>query len=248
MFKHVTGRFTTARGFATGLVAGIMLTTTVTTALAAAPIKEALVGFYNDITIYVNGAFFQSSVKDAKGEPVYPIIYEGRTYLPIAAIAEAFDVPVAWEGTTRSIYLGTKPGETRYMTDTCPAYENKGDMYYKEYSALKTPTQSFVMGGVKYNNGMVFDYTPSWATYNLNGNYSSFNALVGHIDGANMVDYTLYVYYDGVVAKTIDIKSDSLPKEITLDVKGVLQLKFALEWTNEVHINSTYGIANPVLR
>lgn len=51
MFKHVTGRFTTARGFATGLVAGIMLTTTVTTALAAAPIKEALVGFYNVITV-----------------------------------------------------------------------------------------------------------------------------------------------------------------------------------------------------
>jgi hypothetical protein len=263
MFKQIANKLKTARGFTTGLIAGVLLTATITTAFAATPIKEALVSFYNDITIYVNGALFQSSIKDAKGEPVYPIIYEGRTYLPIAAIAEAFDVPVAWEGETRSIFLGTKPGETQYMTDILPAYENNGTPYstnvtYDEYSAIKSiaatgKAAKFSLGGVEYTDGFVFDNRTSiwtadvWAVWNLNSQYNSLSATLSHVDGEGDGATTFEIYFDGVLHQTINVKSDMTPQEITLNLSGVNQLKIILTKNNDTS-GAAYGFGNPLLK
>ena len=41
------------------------------------------------------------------GETVlYPITYEGSTYLPVRAIAEALDVPIQWDAENNTIHIG----------------------------------------------------------------------------------------------------------------------------------------------
>ncbi|MDR0937338.1 MAG: copper amine oxidase N-terminal domain-containing protein [Oscillospiraceae bacterium] len=263
MLKQIIGKLQTGKNFATGLITGVLLTATVATAFAATPIKEALVSFYNDITIYVNGSLFQSSVKDAKGEPVYPLVYEGRTYLPIAAIAEAFDVPAAWDGATRSIYLGTKAGETQYMTDILPAYENNGTAYstgvtYEEYSAVKSiadsgKTKKFALGGVDYTDGFIFDNRTSiwtadvWAVWNLNGHYSNLTATLCHVDGKGDGATTVEVYFDDVLHRTIEVKPDMAPQEFTLNLNGINQLKIILTKNNDT-AGAAYGFGNPELK
>jgi len=42
------------------------------------------------------------------GNPVYPIIYNGTTYLPIRAVSNMLDIPVAWDATTKTVILGTE--------------------------------------------------------------------------------------------------------------------------------------------
>ncbi len=44
--------------------------------------------------------------KDAKGTQVYPISYNGTTYLPIRSISEMLDLPIEWDGATNTITLG----------------------------------------------------------------------------------------------------------------------------------------------
>lgn len=43
---------------------------------------------------------------DVNGTKVYPLTYQGTTYLPVRAIASLFNIPVEWNGEERMILLG----------------------------------------------------------------------------------------------------------------------------------------------
>ncbi len=44
--------------------------------------------------------------KDVNGARVYPIVYDGSTYLPVRAISEIMDEDIAWENANRTVYIG----------------------------------------------------------------------------------------------------------------------------------------------
>jgi hypothetical protein len=49
--------------------------------------------------------------RDMDGSVMDTIIYNGRSYVPLRAIAEAMDIAVDWEGSTSTIILGEKEGK-----------------------------------------------------------------------------------------------------------------------------------------
>lgn len=59
-----------------------------------------------NINIFINGAAF--TAKDVNGNVVYPILQNGTTYLPVRAIADAFDKDVEWIDATKTVKLTTK--------------------------------------------------------------------------------------------------------------------------------------------
>jgi hypothetical protein len=63
---------------------------------------------YRNISVLLNGE--KIDLKSADGKEIEPFIYEGTTYLPLRAVAEATMVDVNWDAKTNSIYL-TKPEE-----------------------------------------------------------------------------------------------------------------------------------------
>ena len=69
---------------------------------AALTQKNITVG--RGVTIYVDDRKINPG--DANGNPVEPMLYNGTTYLPIRAVSAALNVPIAWDGTTSSAYLG----------------------------------------------------------------------------------------------------------------------------------------------
>ncbi len=68
-----------------------------------------------DVKVYLDGQ--SQTFKDANGQIVYPIIYNGSTYLPIRAIGGLMDKSVGWDGAKREVYLGEKP----VAPDTTPS-------------------------------------------------------------------------------------------------------------------------------
>ncbi len=46
--------------------------------------------------------------KDATGKTVYPIMYEGTTYLPVRAVCGLANIPVDWDAATGTVLLGEK--------------------------------------------------------------------------------------------------------------------------------------------
>lgn len=69
-------------------------------------IKNIQASLREDISIELNGTHLQ--LKDAKGNPVAPISYNGTTYLPVRAVAENLNLDVQWVGETKTVKLTQK--------------------------------------------------------------------------------------------------------------------------------------------
>ena len=89
---------------------------------------DVLVG---GITIVMDGDVIEP--KDANGNPVDPVIYNGTTYLPVRAIAAAVGKAVDWDGRTKTVYLGWKPST-----------EFSWVMTKKSFEATPTPVKQTV--------------------------------------------------------------------------------------------------------
>ena len=142
--------------------------------------------------------------------------------------------------------------DTNSLVKMVPAYQCGGNTY-EEYSPDNDgATNSFVMAGITYTNGMTFDadiniFNDScWALYNLDGKYTNLSFIVGHVDGTDLDDGTvLQVFTDGNLQKEINLKSDMYPKDEVIDLSGVKQLKLQVLPSGNDH--PVYGIGNPMI-
>jgi hypothetical protein len=88
--------------FIAGLIVGAMLLS-VGTVFAG---TQAIEAFYNGIKISIDGK--AAELKDVAGNPVEPFIYNGTTYLPVRAIAEALGMEVKFNESTNTVELAKK--------------------------------------------------------------------------------------------------------------------------------------------
>ena len=94
------------------LVIGTLITTSV---LVYGASQQITADLDSGITIKYNGN--TQIMKDANGKTVYPIIYEGTTYVPIRAVSNMLGIDVKWVGSTRTVELGTATSLPRSLID-----------------------------------------------------------------------------------------------------------------------------------
>ena len=64
----------------------------------------------DDFTVVVDGTV--RTFADANGKTVYPLLYQGSTYLPLRAIGELMSKTVSWDEAARTITLSSASGTT----------------------------------------------------------------------------------------------------------------------------------------
>ena len=69
-------------------------------------IEPSLVNGYSKPDVLIMYDFEIQSFKDSDGITIYPLNYNGTTYLPIRAISNLMNVPIEWDGTAKKISLG----------------------------------------------------------------------------------------------------------------------------------------------
>lgn len=146
---------------------------------------------YNNIKVVVDGKQLSTSKE--------PFTYEGTTYLPIRAVAEAVGKDVTWDGATKTVYLGAVPSSA--TSEKVP----------KEYeSALKqAETYSNVMHMSKQGiyDQLVSEYggqfskeAAQYAIDNVNANWKE-NALKSANSYQNTLNMSPAAIYDQLVSE-----------------------------------------------
>ena len=92
------------KSYAAGFISAVLLLT-LGVAVYAAPRTQTITITYNDISLVVNGQ--PITPRDAAGNVVEPFIYNGTTFLPVRALAEALGQEARWDGATATVYVGT---------------------------------------------------------------------------------------------------------------------------------------------
>lgn len=212
------------------VVSAIVLSTLATVSVFAANTKE--IKAYLNYDLKIKYDMQEQNLFDAEGNRVYPISYNGTTYLPVRAIGNLFDVNVDWDGDTYSVLLG-KTGEiVDFIEDFAPSYKfNMNGIYY--YGHYKSADAAFhkiaSIGNQKYTGYIMMDISDFsedkvLASYDLGGKYTTLQFDI--ISYSKNDDSISIVGDNDVVIKKIDMKNGDVLKTVTVDVTDMSQIKF----------------------
>lgn len=66
--------------------------------------KKIMVYIKPDVTVEVNGV--KQCFRDLQGKTVYPMIYNGCTYLPVRASSALMKEPIEWDKASKTVFIG----------------------------------------------------------------------------------------------------------------------------------------------
>ncbi len=204
-------------------------------ATAAGNLKEIRAYLNYGVTVKYNGQV--QTMLDESGARVYPITYEGTTYLPVRAVAGMLGLPVNWDQTTQTVQLGPEEVGTD-LINTFKPYTNyisdpkNSDAYYKApvLFVQSDGETSASAGGVTMDHWLALRQTsrtnePSpFCSFNLGGKYGELTFQV-----YAEADATLTVKGDNdSVLGQYSLMGGQVPQTIQVDIHGTTQLTLEL--------------------
>jgi len=204
-----------------GIVIGFVLAAVMLGGTALANFRnENITVTYRDIRLVINGQ--EVTPRDAFGNVVEPFIFEGTTFLPVRAVAEALGQPVDWDGVTSTVYIGATPHGAPLWA-TIPAFQGTG-LGLGNVNMLGNPFAN----ALRTNNTPVHSSATGWADRNLNAQFNTITGTIGRVDGSGSVQSVISFIGDGRELASFNIDADSHPTDISVDVRGVLVLRIQI--------------------
>lgn len=192
---------------------------------AITAVKSSLESAYLRPDILVMYDFEIQAFKDVNGDTVYPIIYNGSTYLPVRAISKLMGAPIEWDGTLKTVSIsipGPEAAEEEEETATPPAVDTTSGAVKTTSGAVNTTS-----GAVNTTSGAV-DTTPAAVNTSaplLKDLFGRTEVLYYEATGHATAINTASAENKKLIAAAI---TDNCMKvqELTLEIKGTDQTDF----------------------
>ena len=202
-----------------GLAAAGMVASFAMGAAAAGNLQEIKAYLNSGITIKYNNE--AQVMTDAQGARVYPITYNGTTYVPIRAVSNMLDVKVDWDQASQTVLLGN-PAAGVDMIDEMKAYHSS------EFKQVQTADKQDPkdISGNSYSHWIYLGGAPREVygsiSFNLEGKYDTLTFSYY----AN-ADVTLEVLGENeTVLARIPVKGGQVAQTIKVDLLKTSQLTF----------------------
>lgn len=171
------------KGIIKSFVSGLIISSLLFGALNAAPLKKKIDVFYNDVKIVIDG--IQLTPKDTNGNIIEPIIYNGTTYLPVRAIAEAIGKEVNWNSQQNTVFVGKEQrlsGRVVSLSELKPYTSTRGTSgskyVWEDGESLKMYNKEYDWHNAIITDGYGYDTVGS-ITYLIDGKYSDISGVLG---------------------------------------------------------------------
>ena len=225
----------TLKGYVLGFLSAAILVSGITYAASTTTLYDVKA---NGIKIVVDGQ--KLNPVDANGNKVEPIIYNGTTYLPVRAVANALGKAVYWDGPNYTVYLGDMDGKLEY-----PTIELE-DMTCINGKIEKTEKLTDNYGN-RYSRA-VFNGSYSTETeYLLNMKYSRFKATLYMPEkqrySSNEPGYFKIIADGKTIYTSPEMTKSSRPIKIDVNVKGYNDIKLIFNRSDSFVVQMCLGDA-----
>lgn len=207
-------------------LAGVLTTVLISSvAVSALAISGRMTIEVDPINVQVNGAVFTPT--DANGNPVPVFAYQGTTYAPLRALAEAYGLEVGYDKATNMATVADPEA-----TDT-PAPDTTAKADYSDWSAEDEAAYQEFKGMWKYDPNIRDGYDILIVTYN------------GDIDCPGLVNQLKEKYDESVLLKfglrIYDEVSDKKYQNEHLNFKWGNRILFAVYPEQEIGYGSAWS-------
>lgn len=211
-----------------GIITGVLIGATITGGVAFAANTTTLYDVIADgIKIVIDGKELHPT--DAQGNTVEPMIYNGTTYLPVRAVANALGKAVYWDGPNYTVYLGDMGGNLEYPTVRIEDMISIADNPWESRILIDNYDNA-------YNRGIRHDeYYSHEFEYLLNMKYRRFKGTLYVAKGTSR-DGTasLSITADGKTIYTSpQMDKTSSPVSINVNVTGYNDIKIEFKGSDE---------------
>ncbi len=216
-----------------GYLLGVLSTTVLATGFAYAANTTTLYDVIaNGIKIVIDGQKINPT--DANGNTVEPIIYNGTTYLPVRAVANALGKAVYWDGPNYTVYLGDMNGTLEYPSVELEDMTSIGDEAY----GTDRLTDNY---GNNYDHAVSNRYGHCKLQYLCNMKYSKFKGTLYVPEGVTGNDSCyLSIIADGkTIYKSPEMTKTSAPVDIDVNITGYNDIKITFSDGNFDKTSST---------
>ncbi|MDR0936909.1 MAG: NPCBM/NEW2 domain-containing protein [Oscillospiraceae bacterium] len=191
----------------------------------AASTTQMISVIFSDMKLIIDGK--QYTPKDSSGGEIKPLVYNGTTYLPLKAVAEAFGRVAAWDSVTQSAIIERATPLNPLLKDLKPS--NMSVHYNYNEPVFEFMRDSF---GNAYRDciGLITNYyQPNYIEYFLDKQYSTLELTIvpNEIFDTSIVD-NVYIDGDGkTLWKSDPISYKTRPQTIIVDVSGQEYLRIS---------------------
>lgn len=221
------------RIFLTALISMIASFSIAMTAVGSTLLEEVKAFLNKEINLVLNGGPWEMKME---GEKFYPITYNGRTYLPVRAVAEALNVPIDYDAATKTVYIGEKTNKVPILSEN----------YRPVSSKIISDASQRLINQTDYGTVALFSkvlYSNSYIQLEPEAKYSKL-VLYVDVDGDD-VDLRITNKNNGInpviIQSDLVTEGDGL-KEITVDITGIRTLSIDV-MTAEPNQTATVRIA-----
>lgn len=216
-----------------GLAAAGMVASFAMGATAVGALQEVKAYLNSGITIKYNGE--EQVMKDAQGVRIYPITYNGTTYVPIRAVSDMLEVGVDWDSASQTVLLGD-PADGVDMIGTLKAYFLTDVYGSNAVHVQDSDKQNMEISGIPCTH---------WLQLNL-GRYAAVgDKVAGAFNVQGKYDTLTFQYYsdkdttlqvlgdnDAVLAE-VNVAGGQTAHSLTVPLMKNSQVKFQAEKINE---------------
>jgi len=208
------------KGYVLGLLTVALLCSVTAFAVGRTTWKDVAVG---GISIVVDGK--KINPKDGNGNAVEPIIYNGTTYLPVRAVADALGKAVYWDGPNYTVYLGEMSGKLEYPSAELISMKDVNGYTYKSNQLVDNY-------GNNYATACYISTTSFPAKYILDMKYTKFKGVVYVPEDSRIENAHISIMADGkTLFTTPQMESTSRPVEFDLNVTGCNILTISYDYS-----------------
>lgn len=153
----------------------------------------------------------------------YVVSGDGKLFIPYELVEDIFSEQIFWDKENHTLNIGSIP--------TASVMSDKIKIYHYDYDSIHSflycpdakTNKTMTMANQPYAFGYYFTNVFS-ASFNLEGAYHEITGFLGCEDfkaSSGHIDF----YLDEQLLQSYDLKADSLPEKVSLDVSGGAQLK-----------------------
>ncbi|OKP91512.1 hypothetical protein A3842_02905 [Paenibacillus sp. P3E] len=230
-----------------GLMVGLTIGSLVAGSTVFAGTNVKLNAVLENVKYMFNGVEKQSSQS---------IIYNGQLYVSASSFAKNSGQDFTYDGKNKTAWVGKKEGTYKYLSDLSYARTDKKDtkFHFNKWdnagSSIPSNNGNFIIADNKYLHGIGLEnlfYMSNNGTgsieYNLNGKYKKLTGFIGIDDYSKDSANTgqIKIIADGQeIYSSPEMLGGDLPREIKLDISGVLKLRIEFSTEGEDYRSSTF--------
>ena len=200
--------------FAAGALTALLISATTVTALAASGAIRIEV---SPISVLVDGEVFQP--KDAKGNDVIVFTYNGTTYAPLRALAEAYGLEVGYDGERNIATVSKQP------TQTQPPIADTGYAgFEKQWTVKEKPVTNYgdeKIFTVTYSGDLSrSEFKAWWKSYDLSTIKEYAERIIAEVQ-SEVPGYIVTAYFSYGQYNLGSVHADDITTGSNFDVAGV---------------------------